>query len=48
MGRRTHKKETGELDRRYVEGYRRKPETRAWAAVGAKLLANRLKQDRWQ
>ena len=45
--RRLRSEEAGELNRRYVEGYRRKPETRAWGAVGAKLLARRLKQDRW-
>ena len=47
MGRRTHQQKAGELDRRYVDGYRRKPETRAWAAVGAKLFVHRLRQDRW-
>lgn len=39
--------EASELDRRYVEGYRRKPEDRAWATLGAKLLARRLQPDRW-
>jgi hypothetical protein len=45
--RRLRSEETGELDKRYVEGYRRKPEKPAWGMVGAKLLARRLKQDRW-
>jgi hypothetical protein len=36
-----------EMDRRYVEGYRRKPEDRAWAEVGAKLLSRVLPPERW-
>ena len=31
--------EARELDRRYVEGYRRKPEDTAWAETGARLLS---------
>ena len=27
------------LDRRYVEGYRKKPEGTAWGRTGAKLLS---------
>lgn len=39
--------EATERDRRYVEGYRRKPEDRPWGQLGAKLLAHRLRRDRW-
>ena len=35
------------LDRRYAEGYRRRPENQAWGRLGAKLLARRLRQDTW-
>jgi hypothetical protein len=35
------------LDRRYVEGYRRRPEGPTWARVGARLLARRLRRDAW-
>lgn len=45
--RRLRSEEASELDRRYVEGYRRRPEDRAWGKVGAKLLAHRLERDRW-
>ena len=45
--RRLQSEEARELDRRYVEGYARKPEDRAWGRLGAKLLAHRLKRDRW-
>jgi hypothetical protein len=44
---RLRREEASELDRRYVEGYRRKPEDRAWGALGARLLARRLERDRW-
>ena len=39
--------QAAELDRRYVQGYRRKPEDTAWAETGAKLLARRLPRDKW-
>ena len=31
--------EEDELERRYIEGYRRKPENPAWGEVGVKLAA---------
>jgi hypothetical protein len=39
--------EAAALDRRYVEGYRRTPEKEAWGKLGAKILARRLRGDRW-
>ena len=36
-----------ELDRRYVQGYRRKPEDTAWPDTGAKLLSRRLPRGKW-
>ena len=39
--------EARELDRRYVEGYRRKPEDTAWAETGAKLLSRLLSREKW-
>lgn len=36
-----------ELDRRYVEGYRKKPEDTAWGETGAKVLARRLPREKW-
>jgi len=39
--------EVRELDRRYVEGYRKKPEDTAWAEAGARLLARRLTREKW-
>ncbi len=45
--RRLKSEETEALDRRYVEGYRRRPETEAWARLGARLLARRLRGDAW-
>lgn len=36
-----------EQDRRYVEGYRKKPEDTAWAGTGAKLLSRVLSPERW-
>ncbi len=41
------REEAAALDRRYVEGYRRQPEKEAWGRLGAKLLARRLREDRW-
>jgi len=39
--------ETEELDHRYVEGYRKKPEDPDWAAASAKVLARRLPKEKW-
>jgi hypothetical protein len=39
--------QAADLDRRYVEAYREKPEARAWGTVGAKFLSRRLRKDRW-
>ncbi len=36
-----------ELDRRYVEGYRRKPEKPAHAEAGARLAAEVLPREDW-
>lgn len=35
------------LDERYVGGYRKRPEATAWGKVGAKLLSQRTKRERW-
>ena len=40
--------EKRELERRYVEGYRRMPEKPAWAKVGAKLAAEVLSIEDWE
>lgn len=45
--RRLKSEEVEALDRRYIEGYRRRPEKQAWATLGAKLLARRLRGDAW-
>lgn len=45
--RRLEREAVTALDRRYVEGYRTKPEERAWGVLGAKVLARRLEKDRW-
>jgi hypothetical protein len=45
--RRLKSEEAEALDRRYVEGYRRRPEKRTWGKVGAKMLARRLRGDPW-
>ncbi len=39
--------EERELDRRYVEGYQRKPEKLVWGEVGAKLAAEVLPEENW-
>lgn len=39
--------ETKELDQRYIEGYRKKPESLAWAEASAKLLSKRLGKEKW-
>lgn len=36
-----------EMDRRYVEGYRKKPEDTSWAEAGAKLLSRMLAREKW-
>ncbi len=42
-----HRLEEDELEQRYVEGYRRKPETPAWGEVGAKMAAEVLGRENW-
>jgi hypothetical protein len=37
----------GQLDRQYVDGYRRKPEDPAWARATARLLPNVLPREEW-
>ena len=44
---RLRREEAEALDRRYIEGYRRKPEKQAWGKLGARLLGRRLRGDRW-
>lgn len=39
--------EARELDRRYVAGYRKKPEDTAWAETGAKLLSRIVPRGKW-
>jgi len=39
--------ETKELDQRYIEGYRKKPESLEWAEASAKLLSKRLAKENW-
>jgi predicted transcriptional regulator len=39
--------EAKELDRRYMEGYRRKPEQLDWAEASASLLSKRLPKEKW-
>lgn len=39
--------EAREQDRRYVEGYRKKPEDTAWAETAAKLLSRIIPQENW-
>ncbi|MBI4590742.1 MAG: ribbon-helix-helix protein, CopG family [Candidatus Rokubacteria bacterium] len=36
-----------ELERRYTEGYRKKPEDTEWGEMGLKLLAARLAREKW-
>lgn len=38
-------REVRELDRRYVEGYRKKPEDTAWAETAAKLISRVLRRE---
>ncbi len=39
--------EAEELDRRYVAGYRKKPEDLEWAKASVRLLSKRLPKDKW-
>ena len=39
--------ETEELDHRYVEGYRKKPEELEWAEASVRLLSKRLPKEKW-
>ena len=39
--------EVEELDRRYMDGYRKKPEEADWAQASVKLLAKRLPKEKW-
>ena len=39
--------EEQEMDRRYVEGYRRRPEKPAWGEAGAKLAAEVWPEETW-
>lgn len=36
-----------EMDRRYVEGYRKSPEELDWAEASVKLLSKRLPKEKW-
>ena len=36
-----------ELDRLYVEGYRKRPEESDWAETSVKLLSKRLPKEKW-
>ena len=40
--------EERELERRYLEGYRRKPEKRGWGETGARLAAEVLPEEPWE
>lgn len=40
--------EQRELERRYVDGYLRKPEKPAWGEMGARLAAEVLPAERWE
>ncbi len=37
----------GRLDRRYVDGYRRKPEDTAWVKTTTRLLSRVLPREKW-
>ena len=37
----------GEMNRRYVEGYRKKPEDAAWAETAAKVVSRVLPRGKW-
>ena len=36
-----------ELDRRYMEGYQKKPDELDWAETSVKLLSKRLPKEKW-
>jgi metal-responsive CopG/Arc/MetJ family transcriptional regulator len=36
-----------ELDRQYLEGYRRKPEELDWSQASVKLLSKQLPKEKW-
>jgi len=38
----------GLLERQYIGGYRRRPESAAWAKLGAAILARRLSSEKWE
>ena len=40
--------EAARQDRRYEEGYRRKPESAAWAKTAALLLTRVLPREKWE
>lgn len=44
---RLKKLETEELDRRYVEGYQKVPESTDWAEASAQLLSHALPEEKW-
>ena len=39
--------DAAQQDRRYVEGYRRKPESTAWAKTSALLFSRVLPREKW-
>ena len=39
--------EVEKLDRRYVAGYKKKPEDLKWAKASARLLSKRLLKEKW-
>ena len=39
--------EGDQLDRQYVDGYRRRPEDTAWARTTARLLSRVLPREKW-
>ena len=45
--RSTRHREVEELDCRYTEGYRKKPEDLTWAESVARLLAHLLPREKW-
>ena len=39
--------EARELERRYIAGYRKRPEETVWAKTGAKFLSRVLAKEKW-
>ena len=39
--------EARELERRYIAGYRKRPEETVWAKTGAKFLSHVLSKEKW-